>query len=128
MALRFFLSLSRSSAVCAALWPVLQGCAQAPAVQPVPAEMRLLVQAGPGAEGLSADALARRAGQLAQVPVRHISVQGAGWHALALACGEPAACEAATQRLRGQPAEFQAVEADGRASRGPAQPKPEHSR
>lgn len=89
--------------------------------------MRLLVKAGPQAEGLSGEALAKRAGQVAQLPVRHLSAQGGGWHALALGCAESPACEAGAQRLRAQSADFQAVEADTR--RGPAaQPNPQNSR
>ena len=97
-------------------WPALQGCAQAP--QPPAVEMRLLVKAGPRAEGLSGQALAQRAGQVAQLPVRHLSAQGGGWHALALGCAESPACEAGAQRLRAQGADFLAVETDTR--RGPA--------
>lgn len=105
-------------------WPALQGCAQAPQAPAV--EMRLMVKAGPRTEGLSGEALAQHASQVAQLPVRHLSAQGGGWHALALACAESPACEAGAQRLRAQSADFQTVEADTR--RVPMQANPQNSR
>ncbi len=114
----------------ALLWPALQACTQTVPVATVPpaVEMRLLVKAGVNTDGLASDALAQRAAQIAKQPVRYLSANGAGWHVLLLGCADSAQCDAGLQRLRGQTAEFQSVEPDGRKQHGPDSRTPATSR
>lgn len=119
-------------AACALLWPALQGCTQTAVAPPPPQlsaiEMRLQVKTGAQTEGWAGEALARHASRIAGLPVRHLAANGGGWHAVVLGCAELAQCDAGLQRLRAQGADFQAVEPDTRASRGPGVPTPASSR
>jgi hypothetical protein len=104
---------------------LLQACAQTPPpkkrVEPPPPPIQFLVyaQLGTASKALSPEALVQQASRIAEVPVRHEGVGADGRHNLVLVCTNVPACQAATQRLRAQAAEFVAVEEAPRPAFGP---------
>jgi hypothetical protein len=91
----------------------LSACA-APAAEPTPGpvEVRLMVKLTQPSDDRAG--IAAEVSRVAGVPASYRSLVGANWHALSLRCAEPAACDAAIDRLRRAPASFEAVELDGR--------------
>jgi hypothetical protein len=91
-------------------------CAQtaAPPAAPidVSAETRLLVKlARPSSDTAE---ITRLVAAAAAVPARYVAATSADWHAVALRCGAPNACDAALERLRADSANFVAVQRDER--------------
>jgi len=82
------------------------------AVPPGPVEVRLMVKLTQPSDDRAG--IAAEVSRVAGVPASYRSLVGANWHALSLRCAEPAACDAAIDRLRRAPASFEAVELDGR--------------
>jgi hypothetical protein len=75
---------------------------------------RLLVKlATPSAD---TELIARVASAAAGVRVRHAAAASAEWHALVLLCSSATECDAAVQRLRGEPQLFTQVDLDERRS------------
>ena len=93
----------------------MAACALEPAPAPRQAagtEWRVLVKLNePGSD---AAAIARRAGEISGVPVRYVAATSPQWHALALACADDAACEAALQRLQAAAATYDSVQREQR--------------
>lgn len=78
----------------------LSTLALAACANPTPAttEQRVLVQlAEPESD---AARIAERITRSSGTPARYLAASGSGWHALALACADAAACDAALGRLR----------------------------
>ena len=93
----------------------ITACAVEPAPAPrqaAGAEWRVLVKLSQ--PSTDAEAIARRAGELSGVPVRYVAATSPQWHALALACGDDSACEAALQRLRAAAATYDSVQREQR--------------
>jgi len=100
-----FAALATAGALSACASP-----AAAPATPPV--EVRLMVkltQPSQDAAGIAAEV-----GRVAGVPASYRSLVDATWHAVSLRCTDPAACDAAIERLRQARASFEAVELEGR--------------
>ena len=90
----------------------LTACATAASDVQTNAETRVLIKlAQPSTDPA---AITRAVEQAAGVPARYVASSSAQWHALALRCGAPDACEAALERLRAEPAIFQAAQRDER--------------
>ena len=91
----------------------LAACAaQPPAPAPMPTPLRIQVKlARPATD---ADAIARRASEIAQVPVRYVAATSEQWHALAIDCASDADCRQALARLQAATAIYDQVSADTR--------------
>ena len=105
---RALLALQLAAAAAAG---ALSACA-APAAGPAQVEVRLMVKLTKPSDDSAG--IAAEVSRVAGVPASYRSLVGANWHALSLRCAEPAACDAAIDRLRRAPASFEAVELDGR--------------
>ena len=86
---------------------MLAGCAAEP-----PSPMRLMIKLAQPLD--DAASITRLVSSRAGVPARYVAASSASWHAVALECGGPGACEAALQRLRAERSVFEAVERDER--------------
>jgi hypothetical protein len=75
-------------------------------------ELPVLVKLAQPAD--DASSIARRASEVAGVPVRYVAASGPPWHALALQCGDASACDAALAKLRADTRTYSAVERDER--------------
>jgi len=78
-------------------------------------EQRVMLKlAGANADlAFTPDILAREAAHAAGLPVAYAAAMGGGWHAFIVTCPSAAACDAAVERLRADPA-YAAVERDPR--------------
>jgi len=110
-------SVMTTAAAASMTWLVACG-AQPPSPVPVSsaapasAELRVMVKlVNPSTDPR---AIAAQVAAAAGTGARYLSATSPQWHALALVCGEPGACEAALQRLGDQKALFEAVQRDER--------------
>lgn len=88
----------------------LAACAAGPEFGPGP--LRVMVRL---AQPLpDAAAVAQAAASSAGRPVRYLSASGADWHALSIACTDPADCRDAFERLRADTGRFGAAQIDAR--------------
>jgi hypothetical protein len=115
-------AIASAAALCA-LAAALAGCAASAdassrAASSPASTLRVLVKlARPGDDP---GAIAAEAARIAGVPVSYAAATSASWHALAVHCGDAAACDAAIGRLRSAGSIYQAVEIDGRKQRAPS--------
>jgi hypothetical protein len=85
------------------------------ASEPAPSQhhpLRVLVKLA--APDTDASAIARRATEIAQTPVRYVAASSERWHALAIDCPPESACQQALQRLRAATMTYEQVSADAR--------------
>jgi hypothetical protein len=95
-------------AACAAPGPEAVPAASAGA----PADMRILIKLTQASDDTAA--IAAKVAASAGMPARYLAATSPQWHALALACGGPQACDAALQRLGANKTDFEAVQRDER--------------
>lgn len=86
----------------------LAGCAAEPPAGAMPLLVKL------AQPSIDAAAIAADASAASGHAVRYVSAVSEHWHALSLACGSAADCDAALQRLRADTARFAAVQRDER--------------